>query len=68
MKRGRTSLLASAAMGIHDEDIARVRAAADLVARKAQLAALVEEVLSLREPYQTVLYLRFFEEAREALG
>ena len=34
----------------------------DIVARRAQLATLVEEVLHLREPYQTVLYLRFFEE------
>lgn len=35
---------------------------ADLVARKTQLAALVEEVLDLPEPYQTVLYLRYFED------
>lgn len=32
-----------------------------LVARKAQLAALVEELLNLPEPYQSALYLRFFE-------
>ncbi len=37
-------------------------ATVDLVARRAQLATLVDEVLSLKEPYQTVLYLRFFEE------
>ncbi len=41
-------------------------ATVDLVARKAQVATLVQEVLQLKEPYQTVLYLRFFEEKRSA--
>ena len=37
-------------------------ATVDLVTRKAQLASLVDEVLQLKEPYQTVLYLRYFED------
>lgn len=44
--------------------VARNTTSDDLAERKSAMQSLVDEVLAMDEPYQTALYLRFFEDRR----